>query len=128
MRPGLENACRRHKALGRDIGERLASSGFADPQIATGKDPSGMGHTPPCRHRPQDMNRILIVAPFAPECRTAGQNYTLRMIEDLARGHLVDPACRYLVSGGSPVHSPLRETLLGRYPKKTFRGILKHGV
>jgi glycosyltransferase involved in cell wall biosynthesis len=36
--------------------------------------------------------KILIVTPFVPSHRTAGQNYTLQLIEDLAKDHRVDVA------------------------------------
>ena len=36
--------------------------------------------------------KILIVTPFVPSRRTAGQNYTLQLIEDLAKDHRVDVA------------------------------------
>lgn len=38
------------------------------------------------------MMKILIVTPFVPSRRTAGQNYTLQLIEDLAKDHRVDVA------------------------------------
>lgn len=36
--------------------------------------------------------KILIVTPFVPSPRTAGQNYTLQLIEDLAKDHRIDVA------------------------------------
>jgi glycosyltransferase involved in cell wall biosynthesis len=36
--------------------------------------------------------KILVVTAFVPSHRTAGQNYTLQLIEDLAEDHLVDVA------------------------------------
>ena len=102
-----------YRDYGRDIVERLRTAGFTGPEIVPVREPSGMGHSTDRRLCLEEM-KILVITAFVPSNRTAGQNYMLQLIEDLANDHRVDVA--YFHYAADTPYTPLRERSGGFRP------------